>query len=83
MIAGDYMRLAIHTDERHGMADTLYTRRQAAERLTISVPTLDRLIRTGELPVVRIGRSVRLAESDLHAYLTRHHTRTGATDAGR
>lgn len=46
------------------------TRQQAAERLGISLPTLDGLIRRGQLPASRIGpRIVRIDERDLEAYV--------------
>ena len=46
------------------------TRQQAAERLGISLPTLDGLIRRGQLTAYRIGpRIVRIEEKDLDAYL--------------
>lgn len=47
------------------------TRQQAAERLGISLPTLDGLIRRGQLPASRIGpRIVRIDERDIDAYLS-------------
>ena len=46
------------------------TRQQAAERLGISLPTLDGLIRRGQLPASKIGpRIVRIDERDLEAYV--------------
>lgn len=45
-------------------------RQQAAERLGISLPTLDGLIRRGQLPASKVGaRIVRIDESDIEAYL--------------
>jgi excisionase family DNA binding protein len=43
----------------------LLQRRQAALRLGISVDSVDRLIRNGELGVVRIGRSVLVPQADV------------------
>lgn len=43
----------------------LFDRGTAAKSLQVSVPTLDRLIRRGELPVVRIGRAVRIEPAAL------------------
>ena len=49
---------------------TMLTRKEAAERLAISLRTLDGLIARGQLPAYRIGpKSVRLRESDLDAYV--------------
>lgn len=46
------------------------TRQQAAERLGISLPTLDGLIRRGQLPASKVGpRIVRIDERDIDAYL--------------
>lgn len=45
-------------------------RQQAAERLGISLPTLDGLIRRGQLPASKVGaRIVRIDERDIEAYL--------------
>ena len=46
------------------------TRQQAAERLGISLPTLDGLIRRGQLPASKVGaRIVRIDERDIETYL--------------
>lgn len=45
----------------------LVTPRQAAERLGISLSTVRRRIRDHELPVRRLGRTVRVDLSGLHA----------------
>ena len=47
----------------------LNTRRDAAARLNVSLSTVDRLIRTGELPVVKLERNVRIRPSDLEAFI--------------
>jgi excisionase family DNA binding protein len=47
----------------------LLTVAEVAEMLRVSTMTVYRLIRTGELPAVRIGRSYRVREPDLEAYL--------------
>jgi excisionase family DNA binding protein len=49
----------------------LMKRREAASRLGISVDSLDRLIRSGELGVVRIGRSVLVPQEDVVALVER------------
>jgi excisionase family DNA binding protein len=49
----------------------LLTARQAAAALTISERTLWSLTRRGELPCLRIGRSVRYSRRDLFEYLDR------------
>ena len=49
--------------------DTLHTVGEVAGMLRVSTMTVYRLIRTGELPAVRIGRNYRVKQSDLEAYL--------------
>jgi excisionase family DNA binding protein len=51
------------------MKPDAYTRQQVCERLQISLPTLERLIRRGELPVVKIGRRVLIRRRTLEAFL--------------
>lgn len=52
------------------MSEHLTTVPEAAELLTVSESTVWRLIRDGRLPVVRIGRSTRVRETDLNDILT-------------
>lgn len=48
------------------------TRKQAAERLSVSVRVLDGLIARGQLPAYKIGsKLVRISEADLERYMTR------------
>ena len=49
--------------------DRLLTRQQAAEYLSISVDMLDRLIAGHALAVVRMGRTVRITQAALDAYI--------------
>jgi len=49
--------------------DQLFTVSQAAERLSLKPPTLRKWIFQGRLPVVRIGRAVRIKEKDLEAII--------------
>jgi excisionase family DNA binding protein len=56
----------------------LYTRRETAEMLSLSLRTLDTLIATKQLRVVRVGRSVRVPLDAIRAILKRDHT----TDKG-
>lgn len=51
------------------MDDQLWTAAEVAERLRVSTMTIYRLIRSGELPAVRIGRNYRVRQEDLEAYL--------------
>lgn len=53
----------------------LYTVREASQWLNCSYYTVYRMTLTGELPAIRIGKSiVRVAESDLQALLDRGRT---------
>lgn len=51
------------------MTETLLTAAEVADQLRVSTMTIYRLIRTGELPAVRVGRNYRVRASDLAAYL--------------
>ena len=42
---------------------------EAAERMRVSKMTVYRLIKTGKLPAVRIGKAYRVREEDLESYL--------------
>lgn len=42
-----------------------YTVKQAAECLQVSIKTVRRLIKAGEINAVRIGRCVRISQSEL------------------
>ena len=48
--------------------------KEAAAYLSISLPTLFRLTRGGELPHLRIGRSIRYRLEDLEAFLAARTT---------
>ncbi len=50
-------------------APLLIARKRAAELLAISVQTLDKLIRGGQLRACRIGRSVKIFRDSLLAYM--------------
>jgi excisionase family DNA binding protein len=43
--------------------EELWTRKEASQRLKISLPTLDRMIKCGEVSHVKIRRSVRIPRS--------------------
>ena len=52
----------------------LNTIREAATRLSVSTTTIRRLIEKTELPMVRVGRCVRLREDDVEAFIQRGYT---------
>jgi excisionase family DNA binding protein len=49
----------------------LLTPRDVADRLRLSLRAVRRLIASGELPVLRLGRAVRVTEEDFAALLLR------------
>ena len=51
------------------MGRQLLTAAEVAEQLRVSTMTIYRLIRSGELPAVRVGRNYRVREEELAAYL--------------
>lgn len=56
--------------QRSYMGERLLTRREVSERLALSPVTLYRLARTGELPVVRVGRrGLRYQESTVDRFV--------------
>ena len=53
----------------------LLKRKEAAERLRQSVRNIDKLIVAGELPAVRIGRSVLVRESAIEHFIEARESR--------
>jgi excisionase family DNA binding protein len=51
--------------------DRFLTVREVADAMRVSTMTVYRLIRSGELQAMRVGRSYRLREDELDAYLDR------------
>jgi excisionase family DNA binding protein len=58
----------------HIVADPFLTPSEVLTRLRVNVKTLYRLIGTGELPAVRIGRQWRVRPLDLESWLRRHQS---------
>jgi excisionase family DNA binding protein len=52
----------------------LLNRCQTAKLLGISIALLDLKIKGQEIPVVRIGKAVRIRQSDISAFIERHIT---------
>lgn len=50
---------------------TLCTPKQVAERLACSPELIYKWVRTGQLPALRVGRSIRIDEHDLAEHLLR------------
>ena len=56
------------------------TRQEAADRICISVTTLDRMVKRGALPAYRIGPKIlRIDEADLEEYVRSHRAAPIAT----
>ncbi len=51
--------------------DRLLTVREVAEAMRVSNMTVYRLIKSGELDAIRVGRNFRIRDSDLEAYFDR------------
>ena len=56
---------------------TLLRTREVATRLGISISFAKKLVRSGTLPLVRIGTSVRVPAADLDAYIDKHRVPPG------
>lgn len=50
---------------------------EVARQLRVSNMTVYRLISAGDLPAVRVGKSYRLREDDVDAYLAARYTQAG------
>jgi excisionase family DNA binding protein len=50
---------------------------EVARQLRVSNMTVYRLISAGEIPAVRVGKSYRLREEDVNAYLAASYTQAG------
>ncbi len=50
---------------------------EVARQLRVSNMTVYRLISAGELPAVRVGKSYRLREEDVDAYIAARYTQAG------
>ncbi len=59
------------------------TVQEAAVYLSISVVTLYRLIRTGDIPHIRVGGSLRFRAADLDGYLDDNTSRTWKSTRGK
>jgi excisionase family DNA binding protein len=65
------------------ITNDLLTRAEAAQYLRVSDRTVSRLIRTGKLPAARIGRAVRIRQSDLLEMLNEKPSISNGLDACR
>lgn len=68
--------LAQPTDRANARARFL-TVAEVAGILRVSTMTVYRLIKAGNLPAVRVGKSYRVREDDVDGYLARSYTEAG------
>jgi excisionase family DNA binding protein len=47
----------------------VYTLQEVAERLRVSLQTVRRLVRTGELKTIKVGRQYRVTHAQLEAFM--------------
>ncbi len=53
----------------------LFTIRDAAAWMNVSVMTVRRIIYSGEVSTYRVGRSIRLSKEDIDCYLEKQHVK--------
>ena len=53
------------------------TVQEVADLMRVSSMTVYRLIKAGDLPAVRVGRSFRVSDTDVDAYLAARYTQAG------
>ena len=73
------MAMAVSMPPRRSAPATvprLLSLRQIAEQTTIPRSTWYTIVGRGEIPIVRVGRSVRVDEQDLVAWIAAHRERT-------
>jgi excisionase family DNA binding protein len=54
------------------MTTTLLTKREAADRLRVSVRSLDRLRSMGQIGTVKVRNSVRITESEIERFINKN-----------
>ena len=60
------------------LSDTAFlTVQEVAGILRVSTMTVYRIIKANELPAVRVGRSFRVAKTDVTTYLAERYTQAG------
>jgi excisionase family DNA binding protein len=66
-----------HDGQTADSVDRLLTVQEAAKILTISPRHLWKLKKQGELPAIKMGRSVRYAQADIDAFIAKSRTGGG------
>lgn len=62
--------------------DRLWTVAEVADHIRVSNMTVYRLIKSGELPAIRVGKNYRIRGGDLFAYLDASSTGAQADETG-
>ena len=62
--------------QRPFVGDRLLTVAEVAEAMRVSNMTIYRLIKSGQLPAVRVGKNYRIRESDVDRYLSERFVRS-------
>lgn len=57
------------SDQGHGAAGPLLTVAEVADVLRVSTMTVYRLIKSGDMPALRVGKNYRIRQRDLSAFL--------------
>jgi len=65
--------------EKSPLVDQLLSYKDVADRLKVSDRTVWQLVRDGELPAVKFGRSVRIDPVDLRAFIERAKAGQGSS----
>ncbi|MGH9121894.1 MAG: helix-turn-helix domain-containing protein [Acidimicrobiales bacterium] len=69
--------LASKRTPNEGQRARFVTVNELAVQLRVSNMTVYRLVQSGELPAVRVGRSYRIREEDVDRFLAQGYTRAG------
>ena len=56
-------------------AEAMHTKKEVADYLRVSLATINRLIRVGQIQTLKIGRSVRITDKALKSFLASQEVR--------
>ena len=76
IVAGP-MNARSEPDERLSLTGRFLTVGEVARHLRVSNMTVYRLVKSGQLSAVRIGRGYRIREDDVHRYLEQRYMDAG------
>lgn len=61
--------VSVSTVVAHGNPSSMLSRKEVAQKLGLSLPTIARLISSGQIKTVRVGRRVLISEADVALFL--------------